>query len=158
MLKGSRITLRPLLMSDLLFLKSIENNNENWQYGTEEKVYNSAELITYINNSKTDINIAKQYRFVIDYNSFPIGFIDLFNFTTERVYIGIIISKENRNKGFAKESLELIINYSFISLKVNKIYATISIDNLKSIKLFESCCFIIKEHHLDSTCTLVIDK
>ena len=158
MLKGSRITLRPLLMSDLLFLKSIENNNENWQYGTEEKVYNSAELITYINNSKTDINVAKQYRFVIDYNSFPIGFIDLFNFTAESVYIGIIISKENRNRGFAKESLELIINYSFMSLKVNKIYATVSIDNSNSIKLFKSCCFVIKEQHLDSTYTLVIDK
>ena len=158
MLKGSRITLRPLIMSDFLFLKSIENNNENWQYGTEEKVYNSAELITFIKNSKTDINIAKQYRFVIEYNSFPIGFIDLFNFTAESVYIGIIISKENRNRGFAKESLELIINYSFMSLKVNKIYATVSIDNSNSIKLFKSCCFVIKEQHLDSTYTLVIDK
>ena len=96
MLKGKNITLRPLQDSDLDFLFEIENNTENWQFGSEKKQYNKQDLLDYIVNAKTDITVAKQYRFVIDLNSTPIGFIDLFDYTTDSAGVGVIITKDYR--------------------------------------------------------------
>ena len=76
----------------------------------------------YIVNAKTDITVAKQYRFVIDFNSAPIGFIDLFDYTIDSAGVGVIVTEDYRNKGFAKEALTLITNYGFNLLKFQKLY------------------------------------
>ena len=141
MLKGKNIVLRPLQNSDLDFLFDIENNTGNWQFGSEKKQYNKQELLDYIANAKTDITVAKQYRFVIDLNSTPIGFIDLFDYTTDSAGVGVIITKDYRNKGFAKEALNLLTDYAFVILDINQLYCSITKDNLRSIKLFTSCGF-----------------
>ena len=141
MLKGRNIVLRPLQKTDLDFLFEIENNIENWQFGSEKKKYNKQELLDYITNAKTDISLAKQYRFVIDLNSTPIGFIDLFNYTNDSAGMGVIITEKYRKKGFAKEALNLLTDYAFIILDINQLHATVTKDNLASIKLFTSCGF-----------------
>ena len=141
MLKGKNIILRSLQNSDLDFLFEIENNTENWQFGSEKKEYNKQELLDYIANAKTDITVAKQYRFVIDLNSTPIGFIDLFDYTTDSAGVGVIITKDYRNKGFAKEALNLLTDYAFVILDITQLYCSITKDNLRSIKLFTSCGF-----------------
>jgi len=145
MLKGKNIVLRSLQDSDLDFLERIENNKENWQFGSERKQFNKEELLTYIANAKIDIKVAKQYRFVIDLNSVPIGFIDLFDYTVDSAGVGVIISKDYRNKGFAKEALTLITNYGFNLLKFQKLYCSIVKDNLSSTKLFASCGFELEK-------------
>ena len=60
MLKTEKIALRPLEKSDFYFLKRIENNTDNWQFGSERKEYSDKELSAYITNAKTDIEVAKQ--------------------------------------------------------------------------------------------------
>ena len=145
MLKGKNIVLRPLQDSDLYFLEKIENNKENWQFGSEQKQYSKQELLDYIANAKTDIKVAKQYRFVIDLNNVPIGFIDLFDYTADSAGVGVIVSKDYRNKGFAKEALTLITNYGFNLLKFQKLYCSIVKDNLSSTKLFTSCGFELEK-------------
>ena len=149
MLKGKNIVLRPLQNSDLDFLFDIENNTGNWQFGSEQKQYNKQELLDYIANAKTDITVAKQYRFVIDLNSTPIGFIDLFDYTTDSAGVGVIITKDYRNKGFAKEALTLLTDYAFVILDINQLYCSITKDNLRSIKLFTSCGFEPKKEKKD---------
>ena len=144
MLKGKKILLRPLLDTDLDFLFKIENNKENWKFGGEKKQYSKKELETYISNSKIDITIAKQYRFVIDLKGISIGFIDLFNYSIASAGVGIIIDNNYRNKGFAKEALNLLIDYSFFVLNINQLYACVTKDNLVSVKLFTSCGFILE--------------
>ena len=141
MLKGKNIVLRPLQNSDLDFLFEIENNTENWQFGSEQKQYNKQELLDYIGNAKTDITLAKQFRFVIDLESIPIGFIDLFDYTANSTGIGVIITKDYRDKGLAKEALNLLTDYAFIILNIKQLHATVTKDNLASIKLFTSCGF-----------------
>ena len=145
MLRGENILLRSLQDSDLDFLQDIENDKENWQYGSEKKRYSREDLASYILNSSTDIQIAKQYRFVIDLKSDPIGFIDLFNYTSTSIGIGVIISKYYRKKGFAKEALTILIDYVFSTLGLKKITASIQKDNLGSIKLFNSCGFYLEK-------------
>lgn len=149
MLKGENIILRPLQDSDLDFLDKIENNKENWQFGSEEKQYSRKELLDYISNAKTDISISKQYRFVIDLKNTPIGFIDLFNYTRKSAGVGVIITEKYRNKGFAKEALNLLTDYAFRVLDVNQLHASVTKNNLMSIKLFYSCRFDLLREKTD---------
>ena len=145
MLKGENIVLRSLQDSDLDFLRRIENNTDNWEFGSERKKYSKKELTSYIANAKTDIKVAKQYRFVIDLNSTPIGFIDLFDYTVNSAGVGVIITENYRNKGFAKEALCLLSDYSFDNLNLVKLHCKIAKDNLESIKLFSSCGFELEK-------------
>ncbi|MBU46302.1 MAG: GNAT family N-acetyltransferase [Flavobacteriales bacterium] len=148
MLEGKNIVLRSLRDSDLEFLEKIENNKENWQFGSEKKQYSRGELVAYIANAKLDIALTKQYRFVIDFRGALIGFIDLFDYTTESAGVGIIITKKYRNKGFAKEALEILINYAFFTLEIDHLHARIRKNNLLSIRLFNSCGFALQSERL----------
>ena len=146
MLKAKEIVLRPLQILDLDFLEKIENNKENWQFGSERKEYSRKDLEHYIINAKTDIKLAKQYRFVIDLRGESIGLIDLFDYTIKSAGIGIIINKEYRNQGFAKEALNLLIDYGFFVLNICQLHASVAKSNVASIKLFSSCKFaFVKE-------------
>ena len=149
MLKTEKIALRPLEKSDFDFLKRIENNTDNWQFGSEKKEYSDKELSAYITNAKTDIKVAKQYRFVIDLNSTPIGFIDLFDYTTNSAGVGIIIAENYRNKGFAKQALYLLSDSAFTTINLFKLHCAIAKDNLESIKLFTSCGFKLERQEED---------
>jgi len=148
MLEGKNIVLRSLRDSDLEFLEKIENNKENWQFGSEKKQYSRAELAAYIANAKVDIALAKQYRFVIDFSGALIGFIDLFDYNTESAGVGVIITKKHRSKGLAKEALEIIINYAFFTLGIQYLHARIRKKNLLSIRLFNSCGFALQSERL----------
>ena len=141
MLKSDKILLRTLQLSDLDFLFKIENNKENWRYGTENNQYTKEELTNYITNAKQDITNAGQFRFVIDLEKTPIGFIDLFDYTANSAGVGVIIVKNYRRRGFSKEALELLIDYATNTLKIEKLHCNIQKDNLASIKLFTSCGF-----------------
>ena len=141
MLKGKNITLRSLILNDLDFLYSIENSFENWQYGSEKKHFSKEALVSYINNANEDIGTAKQYRFVIDYQNNPIGFIDLFDYTINSAGVGIIIDKKYRERGFAKEALHLLIDYSSVNLKIEQLTSKVEKGNIASINLFTSCGF-----------------
>ena len=141
MLKGELINLRPLEHSDLEFLYSIENNKDNWIFGSENKIFSYLELENYIKNSSTDIKKDLQHRFVIDYNGKAVGFIDLFNYCIKSVDVGIIVANEYRGNGYAKEALKLLIEYSFSTLKVDDLCCTISNDNIASINFFTSFGF-----------------
>ena len=141
MLIGNKILLRSLKDTDLDLLHKIENDQENWKFGSERKKYSKQYLINYIKNSKIDISIAKQYRFVIDLNDIAIGFIDLFDYNIESAGVGLIISNDYRNQGFAKDALSLLVEYAFVNLKIKQLNATINKENIASIKLFLSLGF-----------------
>ena len=145
MLKSDKILLRPLQLSDLDFLFEIENNKEHWKYGTEDKQYTKEELTNYIANAKQDIATAGQFRFVIDWENTPIGFVDLFDYTTDSAGVGVIIAKNYRRRGFAKEVLKLLIDYATNTLKIEKLHCNIQEDNFASINLFTSCGFELEK-------------
>ena len=141
MLNGKNILLRSLKISDLSFLKHIENNKSNWIYGSENVKYSDSDLINFIINSKQNIKKSKQLRFVIDKYGPSIGFVDLYDYKEFTANIGIIIDKEYRRNGFGKEALNLISYYAFSSLKINKLYAMVHLKNQSSTSLFKSSGF-----------------
>ena len=135
MLVGKKIKLRSLKDSDLNFLLNVENNCENWIYGSENKKYTIKELKNYISNSKVGLTIAKQFRYVIE-NEKPIGFIDLYNFSYNRAHVAIIIDKSEREKGYAYDALNVLIEYCFNTLQLSSLKCVIDKKNIASIKLF----------------------
>ena len=141
MLVGINISLRSLIDSDLDFLEKIENDTSLWEFGSEQKKYTREELKSYIKNSDTPLQIANQFRFVVDYKSIPVGFIDLFNYKGEEVSVGIIIDEEYQNRGFAKESLSLLTNYCSDNLNIKKLNCRVDALNEKSNSLFLSSGF-----------------
>ncbi|NNL83336.1 MAG: GNAT family N-acetyltransferase [Winogradskyella sp.] len=144
-LKGKLVFLRALENEDLQFLYDIENDQQVWELSNTMTPYSKYILQNYINNSHKDIFEVKQLRLVIsDYHDNCIGLIDLFDFDAKnkRAGVGIIIKDvKDRKKGFAKEALNLLINYSFKTLQLHQLYCNISESNLNSIRLFENLNF-----------------
>ncbi len=74
----------------------------------------------------------------------PIGTLDLFeaNFKHGRAGIGILIADKNeRNKGYASEALEIVKRYANEVLEFYNLTANVLEDNESSIALFETAGF-----------------
>ncbi|MDR0815589.1 MAG: GNAT family N-acetyltransferase, partial [Bacteroidales bacterium] len=61
-----------------------------------------------------------------------------------RAGVGILVEETYRNRGWASEALSLLCDYSFDFLKIHQLYAYISVNNKKSIQLFERCGFALQ--------------
>ena len=141
-LKGEHIYLRALEPEDLEFIHEIENNEDIWEISNTQTPYSKYLIKQYLENAHKDIFEVKQLRLVISsYTNEALGMIDLFDFDfkNSRAGIGVLVKDSiNRKKGFGKEALQLLINYSFIHLNLHQLYCNISEDNQASIKLFTS--------------------
>ncbi len=141
MLIGKNINIRDLEEKDVDFLYSIENNENLWKYGSERIVFSKLLLLEYIKNSKLGVEINRQIKFIIDLKDCPIGIIDIYDYHKDSASIGIFIIDEYRNKGYGKESLELLKCYCKTKLMIKKLFCCIDIHNLNSVKLFMSTGF-----------------
>jgi len=143
-LKSANIYLRNLISSDASIVFDWENNPANWEVSNTEKLFTREEIDEFVNQPQ-DINLNQQLRLMICKNdtNLPIGCIDLFDYKVGKsAGVGILIAeKEYRNKGFAKEALEVLLNYCKHELTVKQIFCNIFIENNISIRLFESCGF-----------------
>ncbi|MEO8772958.1 MAG: GNAT family protein [Gelidibacter sp.] len=139
-LKGKRIYLRALEPEDLSFLFNIENDETVWELSHTQAPYSQYILKQYLENAHQDIFEAKQLRLVIsNYDNKALGMIDLFDFDfkNSRAGVGILVQElENRQQGYGKEALQLLINYSFTHLNLHQLYCNIAEDNPASINLF----------------------
>lgn len=146
-LLGSDIFLRALEPEDLSFLYTLENDEKLWEISNTQTPFSKYILKQYLENSHRDIYDVKQLRLVIckNDNKQPLGFIDLFDFNPQhkRAGVGIVVfSKENKQKGYASQALQLVLNYGKKHLNLHQLFANILSDNTASIKLFEKMGFI----------------
>ncbi len=144
-LENQHIKLRALEPEDLNFLFKAENDYNFWEVSNTQKPFSKYILKQYLENSHLDIYEAKQLRMVIveKESNDNIGFIDLFDFSPQhkRAGVGILIIEKFQNKGYAFQTLELLIEYAFAILQLNQVYANIITDNTKSISLFTKLNF-----------------
>ncbi len=138
---GNIVILRALEPMDLEFLYDIENDESIWEMSNTQTPYSKFLIEQYLQNAHQDIYEAKQLRLVIcKKNDFSaIGLIDLFEYDARnnRAGIGIVIKEEvDKSKGFGSEALSLLIDYSFLKLNLNQIFANIGLKNNASLKLF----------------------
>lgn len=145
-LQGNTIFLRALEPEDLAFIYHIENDETIWEVSNTQTPYSKFLITQYLENAHQDIYEAKQLRLAIckNENLEAIGLIDLFDFDpkNKRAGVGIIIQNEvDRNIGFGKEALGLMINYAFHQLQFHQLYANIGTENLPSLSLFTTFGF-----------------
>jgi diamine N-acetyltransferase len=145
-LKGKNIFLRALEPEDLEFIYAIENDENIWEVSNTQTPYSKFLISQYLENAHQDIYEAKQLRLAICKNNTfqSIGLIDLFDYDVKnrRAGVGIIIQNEiDRNIGFGKQALELMINYSFQQLQLHQLFANIGTKNQSSIALFTTFGF-----------------
>lgn len=146
MIKSERICLRPLEPSDIDFLYKWENDTSLWQYGDTIAPLSKHLIADYVTNYDIDIYKAKQLRLMIQSNTDNsiIGTIDIYNLEIfhQRAYLGILIAPDYRNKGYATEAINSVLQYAKNILGLRQMVAYVSIENILSIKLFENCGFI----------------
>lgn len=143
--KGKNINLRAIEPGDLDVMYLWENNIENWLISSTQTPFSKYTLSEYI-SSVQDIYLSKQLRFIIEHNedSTAIGCIDFFDFDPNhlRAGLGILIGNLNyRKKGYATESIELVIDYAFNHLLLKQLYCNILESNTESLRLFEKFGF-----------------
>jgi diamine N-acetyltransferase len=148
-LVGNNIRLRAIEPGDLDFMYSIENDPVIWRVGNTLIPYSRHQLEQYILSSQHDLYSEKQMRLMIDRilpenNKKTIGVIDLFDFEPQHRHagVGIFIMPEEQEKGYAAESLQVLIRYCFEILNLHQLYCNITADNTSSIRLFEKAGFI----------------
>ena len=150
-LSGKNIRLRAIEPADLDIIYEWENDPENWLISNTITPFSKHVLTRYIEHAHKDIHEARQLRLMIDLmddsgdTKETIGTVDLFDFDPvhERAGLGILIAnQENRMKGFAYESLSILIQYSFKTLHLHQLYCNISNDNQASLNLFKKLGFV----------------
>ncbi|MDR0384554.1 MAG: GNAT family N-acetyltransferase [Prevotellaceae bacterium] len=146
-LESDTIRLRAVEPSDIDILYLWENDPEIWTVGESITPYSRYELEKYI-LSEGDIFANKQLRLMIDCKKndgyHTVGTIDLFDFNPVhgRAGLGILIYlPENRKKGYASESLNILIEYAFTVLNLRVLYCNISAGNRTSVRCFEKAGF-----------------
>ncbi len=146
-LQGKHIYLRALEPEDLDFVYSIENDETIWEVSCTQTPYSRYLIKEYLEYAHKDIYEVKQLRLVIStLNNDTVGLIDLFDFDpkNKKAGIGILVkSPENRQQGYGKEALKLLLNYCKTHLNLHQVYCNISEDNDVSLKLFQNQSFEI---------------
>lgn len=143
---GKNLSFRAPEPGDIDLLYKWENDTRIWHLSNTVTPFSRHVLEEYILNANQDIYSAKQLRLMIINNkNHVIGCIDLFDFdpANMRAGIGILISEEYRDQGYASEALEMIIDYSFNTLHLHQLFCNITTDNAPSLKLFKKAGFEI---------------
>ena len=153
MLKGKSIFLRSVEKEDATKLMIWENNPEHWKVTGTEIPFSLQAILDFIDQAQ-HIRQHGQARFMICLNSTKesIGCIDLYNadFKHKRAAIGILIGdKENRNNGFALESINILVEYSKQVLDLQNLFCSVHADNTASLGLFEKAGFEVAGRRKD---------
>jgi len=144
-MNGSNVSLRALEPADVEVLYQWENDQTIWHLSNTVTPFSRFTLEQYIMSAGQDIYATRQLRMMIDLNQplngiKTIGSIDLFEYEPahQRAGVGILILEGFRGKGYASESLGLLINYATETLQLHQLFANISTENAESIRLFEN--------------------
>ncbi len=143
-IQSENIILRAAEPQDAKLIYKWENDREIWRVSETYTPYSMYQIEQFLLNNN-DLFGAKQVRFMIENknNNVCIGCIDIYNFEPlhSRAGIGILIQKEYRKLGYAKETLKLLIEYCFKTLMMKQLYCLIDTLNTDSIALFKNAGF-----------------
>ena len=146
-LKGKSVLLRALEPTDLEILYQWENDPEVWTISNTQTPYSKYMLKKFIDASVQDIYTSKQLRLMMEEidSGKVVGIFDFFDYEPfhGRIGVGILIDKDFRQKGYAKEGLRLIKDYAFNVLRVHQIYCNVLQSNEISLNLFQQEGFTI---------------
>mgnify|MGYP003290439462 CR=1 FL=1 len=142
--QNENIIIRAAEPEDARLIYNWENDREIWRVSETYMPYSIYQIEQFLLNNN-DLFAVRQMRFMIvrKEDSAAIGCIDVYDFDPVhfRAGIGILLNKEYRKKGYAKESLELMIDYCFNVLMLKQVYCLIDSLNEDSLNLFRKVGF-----------------
>ncbi|MFT6503075.1 MAG: diamine N-acetyltransferase [Crocinitomicaceae bacterium] len=169
MISVESIFLRPVQGSDASLLLQWENDQNNWSVSSTTSKYKLGDIIALI-ESLADIETSKQARFIIvnRKNNLALGAVDLFSisFEEEKASVGVLIADpNNRNKGYAAKSIEILEEICVDELGIYNLEAKVHQNNVSSRRLFEKIGFSKKKltqdaqlNNADYIETLIFEK
>ena len=141
---NENITLRVAEPYDADTIFQWENDKEIWRVSETIVPFSKHQIEQFLLNNN-DLVSAKQLRLMIDDNKSgdAVGCIDLYDYDefNERAGIGILIDKNHRGKGYAKQAINLLTDYCLNTLLLKQLYALTLATNTESMLLFESLGF-----------------
>lgn len=141
---NENIIIRAAEPKDASLIYKWENDQEIWRVSETYMPYSLYQIEEFLLNN-SDLFSIRQIRFIIERkeDNKNIGCIDLYDFDPihMRAGVGILLQKEFRKQGYAKEALELLIDYCFKTLMLKQIYCLIDVLNIDSINLFTKIGF-----------------
>lgn len=146
MLETETVRLRALELSDVDNLYLWENDTDIWSVSQTYAPFSKAVLSAFIESQKYDIYHTHQLRMVIERKDTceAVGAIDIFDFDPHnaRAGVGIVVyEKSFRGKGYGRQALELVLEYSRKVLCLHQLYCDVFTDNIASAALFRSAGF-----------------
>ena len=148
MLKGKRVILRPLHKSDITYFLRWYNDPEVLEYLAMYLPMTEIMEEKWIEEMASGQN-GTRVHFVIEAiegnNTKPIGSIGLnkIDHRCQTAELGIAIGeKEYWSKGYGNEAAQLLINYGFNQLNLNRIGSCVFSPNRRSLKMHQQLGFV----------------
>jgi len=135
LLEGRNVSLRIVEKHDLPILLEWDNNVDFRGQFENLKQETMADLERFYDNIKDE-----QWFFIEKKDGTKIGFISHFLSGGERE-IGYNIVPNERNKGYAKEAIQIMVDYLFLSKDIMRIQAKADAENVQSWKALEKAGF-----------------
>ncbi|SFU38959.1 Protein N-acetyltransferase, RimJ/RimL family [Clostridium sp. DSM 8431] len=158
MIKGNSVYLRLMMKEDISRLCDLCNDESVNKYNNmlPDKKY-----------LRKNFNILKKMDnkilTIINEKDVIVGFMDYRkrDLSSAIYTIGITIGQKFWGRGYGKESIKILCDYLFEDLGAEKIVIEVIDKNVRAIKCYESCGFIVdkkSEHEGTSLITMVLEK
>lgn len=147
-IEGAICRLRALEPQDIDVMYGWENDTDLWRVSGTMAPFSRHSLMRFIEEQQYDIYASRQQRLAIeadvDGEAKAVGAIDLFDFDPQnlRAGVGIVISAEYRQAGYAKDALRTLATYVKNVLHMHQLWCSIGADNDASIRLFQGAGFV----------------
>ncbi|CEO26533.1 GNAT family N-acetyltransferase [Paraclostridium sordellii] len=144
MMKSEKVTLRPIIKEDLTLINKWRNDYEVFKYlGGGYMPISIDQQSKWMDGMIDNTGNNKRFSILNEDKKF-IGVIGLYNInwihrTSE---FGIYIGEKNQwGKGYAKESMNLILEFGFKVLNLRKVKLDVVVDNIAAIKMYKNLGF-----------------
>lgn len=143
-IEGKICRLRALEPQDIDVVYGWENDTDLWRVSGTMAPFSRHSLMRFIEEQQYDIYATRQQRLIIeadvDSEATAVGAVDMFDFDPQnrRAGIGVVVSKDFRRCGYAKEALQLLECYARDVLQLHQLWCSIGADNLPSLALFRT--------------------
>lgn len=149
-LTTERLTLRRLSINDKDDILALRSDVEINKYLGRQLSKTTEDALNFINkvNDNIEKNIAYYWAITLTNTKTVVGTICLFDFSENSCEIGYELMNQFQRQGIMKEAVQVVIDYTFQTLKVKKILAFTHYENQNSTKLLTKFNFV-KSKDLD---------
>lgn len=137
--------LRQLKDEDYILMhKCMSDPNVNKYMNIDGGKMKPEDCLSFINKTRSDNN-SKHFA-IADENDRWIGTISLKNieYKVKTAEYAIITSSEAHGKGYAYEATKEILRYAFETLKLNRVYLDVLVDNVRANKFYKKMGFVLE--------------